>query len=208
MALPLVLLAAGMAYADGVDSGFHLNGSDPPPAPACGSLLTSADGMGNVDASCSLTTNGTTLGLAILDANVIPNGDLSCTSQLTNIGWTLAESINPGGVDTCSLTAPSTVSLKTYVYLLLHGDPYLGGPTPATFVNDGDCDLDDFVLGIPAGCDFNIMTTTTGPVVPNSLVSYTINGAPFQSLPEPSSGLLLLAGLGVAIPFLRRKVTV
>jgi hypothetical protein len=76
-------------------------------------------------------------------------------------------------------------------------------------MNDGDCDTNDFVFGIAAGCAINF---TTNPVAGQEALLFTpfaagdvaVNGAPLLSLPEPSSiGLL---GIGfAALLFARRR---
>jgi hypothetical protein len=74
------------------------------------------------------------------------------------------------------------------------------------FVNDGDCDLDDDVFGVPIGCDITISTTTTGgkPFVPDALYDTSTNNNPLAALPEPNVALLLVAGLSSLAIFRRR----
>jgi hypothetical protein len=101
------------------------------------------------------------------------------------------------------------VSLATYAYLLLSGDPYFGPST--SDANDGDCDLDDDLLGIPVGCDVTFSTpqgatTANGQLFTDSAVfGFSPTGpdgvTPF---PEPGTLVLLLMGL-VPLAFLRRR---
>jgi hypothetical protein len=202
----LVLGTIGIVRAD--DTRVNMNGG-PGGSPTCGSTTASADNAGLLNTDCQVAgTAITTFSFEVLDANTI-GGGLTCASQLTKYdGWTgTLAAHNPGGVDVCTVTAPSTVSWQTYLNLLLLGDPYLGGPTLSTFHNDGDCDLDDFVLGIPVGCDIKIDNTTGGnsPFVADALTGLATNNNALPSLPEPGTLVLLLAGMS-ALPFLRRKL--
>jgi hypothetical protein len=201
----LVLGTVGIVRAD--DTRVNMNGG-PGGSPTCGSNTANADNAGLLTADCAVSTaNVTTFSFEVLDANTI-GGGLTCASNLTATdGWTgTLAAHNLGGIDICTLTAPSSVSLSTYLNLLLTGDPYLGGPTLDTFHNDHDCDLDDFVLGIPVGCDITINNTVGGnsPFAPGTLVGFAVNGNSLPSLPEPGTLVLLLAGVS-ALPFLRRK---
>jgi hypothetical protein len=207
MAIVLVVFAAGIVRAD--DTKVNMGGG-PGGSPACGSNIGAADGSGVLTADC-LVTNATgpvtTYSFEVLDANTI-GGGLTCSSKLVSVdGWTgVLAAHNVGGVDICTVTAPTTVSLQTYWNLLLTGDPYIGGPTPATFHNDGDCDLDDFVLGIPVGCDVKISSVTgsAGLFTPGAPVGFSSNNDPLPSLPEPGTLALLVIGL-TGLPLLRRK---
>jgi hypothetical protein len=120
---------------------------------------------------------------------------LTCTSNLTTIGW--IETASSGAVDFCTFTAPSETTLA---FIAIAKDSGNG-------INDGDCDLDDFLVGIPHGCDFTAKTVTGSFFTPGAPVGLSVNGALIPILaPEPSSALLLLGGLGVGLPFLRRKL--
>jgi hypothetical protein len=206
----VVMFAASIVRAD--DTRVNMNGG-PGGSPPCGSNSASADDAGLLTADCLVTGVAvTTFQFEVLDANTI-GGGLTCNSALSNIGWNVTPGAhNPGGTDICTAQAPGTVSPSTYMYLLTQThpfDPYLGGPTPRTFHNDGDCDLDDFVLGIPVGCDIKIDNTTGGnsPFVAGSAVGFASNNAPLPglpSLPEPGTLGLLLVGLS-SLPLLRRK---
>lgn len=203
----VVLFAASIVRAD--DTQVNMGGG-PGGSPPCGSNLAAADGSGALTADC-LVTNATgavtTFSFEVLDANTI-GGGLTCVSNLASVdGWTgTLAAHNVGGIDICTLTAPTTVSLQTYWNLLLTGDPYLGGPTLSTFLNDGDCDLDDFVLGIPVGCDIKIdsVTGSAGLFTPGAPVGFASNNNPLPSLPEPGTLALLLIGL-TGLPLIRRK---
>jgi hypothetical protein len=201
----LVLFAVGIVRAD--DTRVNMNGGGGG-SPACGSNVAAADGSGALTADC-LVTNATgavtTFSFEVLDANTLsnglPNGGLTCASQLSSTdGWTgTLTAHNVGGIDICTLTAPTTVSSAVIAALKALGDAYVGH-------NDGDCDLDDFVLGIPVGCDIKIDSATgsSGFFAPNTPVGFAVNGNQLPSLPEPGTLALLLVGL-TGLPLLRRK---
>jgi hypothetical protein len=107
---------------------------------------------------------------------------------------------NPGGEDVCTFTAPTSVSTATIKFLESIGDPYTG-PLTGTGKSDGDCDLDDFVLGIVVNCGVhnnNGTKTSFSPFVGGGTVSFVVNA------PEPSSMSLILIGLA-GLPLVRRK---
>jgi hypothetical protein len=201
---------AGVAHADSTGDGRVVMGGGPAGSPSCSSFQTSTDATGAIATNsddCTVTgsTPATVVAFAIPAADT--NGGLTCVSSLTNIGWTASQtSFSLGGVqvDECSFTAPTKVSWETQSYLWSIGDPYLGH-------GDHDCDLDDFVLGIPVGCD---ITFSTNGDASNQLF---VENAPFDvaptndpsglvPFPEPGSFALLLLGM-VTLPLLRRRVT-
>jgi hypothetical protein len=211
----LALLATSTVRAD--DTRVNNNGGGDPDIPACGSNPISSNSQGVIDFSClvtSVASGGTGALTTITDEapDSADGGALTCASQLVTVdGWSETSTVNPGGIDTCTLTAPKYVSLQTYWNLLLTGDPYLGGPTIQYFYNDGDCDLDDFVLGIPVGCTLNIdnfnvagnPNSGTSPFAPNTAFGVAGDNSPLPSLPEPGTLSLLLIGL-TGLPFVRR----
>lgn len=204
----LVVIAGSTVRAD--DTRVNMNGG-PGGSPTCGSNLAMVDGLssstpGVLTADCEVRAVGDMGGqgevfafsFEVADSNTI-GGGLTCKSQLSaNLGWTLATQ-TVGGIDICSLTAPSSVSSTTKEFLRDLHDPYTGH-------NDHDCDFDDFVLGIPVGCDIKIDNTKGGfsPFVPGAPVGFASNGSPLPSLPEPGTFALLLMGL-TGLPLLRRK---
>lgn len=189
-AAALLILASSIARADGIDARVNVNGGGAG-SPPCGSMQFFADANGDFTVDCTTTVNTPVISFAALDSQT--NGGLSCLSQLTNIGWTESPS-TANGVDVCTFTAPTKVSMATIIYLFSIGDPYKG-------FNDGDCDLDDFVLGIAKGCDVKL--TTSLPFVPGAVGDLSVNGAPILPFPEPTSLGLLAAGL--ATLFLGRR---
>jgi hypothetical protein len=209
--LALVVFASSIVRAD--DTRVNMNGG-PGGSPTCGSNIAIATG-GVLNADCevkSIADGGAgevfTFSFEVNDSDTI-GGGLTCKSKLTTFdGWTGTLSAhNPGGLDVCTVTAPTVVTMQTYINLMLLGDPYIGGPTLSTFHNDHDCDLDDFVLGIPVGCDLKIDNTAGGTslFVAGAQVGFASDGSPLPSLPEPGTLALLLMGL-TGLPMLRRKL--
>lgn len=215
----LVLFAAGSAHADdlssGADSRLVTGGADPPPAESCTGFQASGV-AGAINTECTVEGSAaTSITFAVPTADVV--GPLTCVSSLTNIGWTTSGSVSLtiGGVasDACTFTAPTSVSLSTFVYLLLSGDPI--PPTYAAFTanppyNDGDCDLDDFTVGIPVGCDIFFSTSTDqSSQLFETQTPFEFDGSPdgvngLAPFPEPSSLAMLLLGL-VPLAFLRGR---
>jgi hypothetical protein len=85
---------------------------------------------------------------------------------------------------------------------------YIGSSKP---YDDGDCDLDDFTLGIPVGCDIGI-STPTGATIANTEAftagaTVDLSGSGVTGLtafPEPGTLAMLLIGLAPLV-FLRRR---
>jgi len=188
----VLILASSVVRADGLDGRVNVNGGGPG-SPACGSLQFFADVNGDFTVDCTTTANTTSITFAALDSQT--NGGLSCLSNLTMIGWTNSSSM-ANGVDACTFTAPTSVSTATINFLISIGDPYKGS-------NDGDCDLDDFVLGIAKGCDVKV--TTSLPFTPGAVGDLSVNGAPLLPFPEPASLGLLATGLTALFVGRRRK---
>ena len=195
----LLLLAASIVRADDTRVVSEGGGGH---SPDCGSALFEVNGAGILSADCHVSIAPvTTYTFEVADSSTT-GGGLTCQSHLVTIdGWTLTPG-KTGGIDTCTFTAPTTVSWETKLKLWLMGDPYTGK-------NDGDCDLDDFVLGIPVGCDitFNNPSTAKNPnlFVPDSEAGVASNGNSLPPLPEPGTLSLLLIGLA-SLPFVRRKL--
>jgi hypothetical protein len=200
----LMVFAVNTAQAD--DTRVNMNGG-PGGSPTCGSNTASANNAGLLTADCLVqdTAHGgtgtvTTFSFEVADSNTI-GGGLTCASNLSlNLGWTLTTQ-QVGGIDICTLTAPTTFDKHGPVeeYLDDLGD---GHSKP----NDTDCDPDDFVLGIPVGCDIKIDSATGGDglFAPNTPVGFAAGGNPLPSLPEPGTLALLVVGL-TGLPLMRRK---
>jgi len=193
-AAAVLILASSVVRADGIDARVNVNGGGPG-SPPCGSMQFFADASGDFNVDCTTTVNTPSITFAALDSQT--NGGLSCLSQLTMIGWTPSTS-TANGVDTCTFTAPTTVSTATLKFLKSIGDAYKG-------FNDGDCDFDDFVLGIAKGCDVKL--TTSLPFV-SAVGDLSVNGAPILPFPEPASLGLLATGLAALFVGRRRSKNV
>jgi hypothetical protein len=202
MALPLIFLASSIVRADGLGDTHVSNGTGPGGSIACGSVVEFAGPTGILTADCENEgeTLITSVTFSVQDSSTIVPGQapgLLCTSPLTFIGWGKSTS-SAGGIDSCTFTAPSTTN-KGFILIADLLDGHLG-------INDGDCDLDDVLVGIPVGCDYTAKTVTNSVFTDNAPVGLSVDGAPLPNLvPEPSSALLLLVGLGAGVPFLRRK---
>ena len=197
----VMLFASSVVGADGIGDTHVSNGGGPGGSTPCGSIIAFADPVtGSLSADCE--NEGSTLlasiTTSVLNSNTLPltMQGLTCTSNLTTIGWT-ETNFTAGGVDSCTFTAPSETN-ATWIAIAKDG---------SNGINDGDCDLDDFLVGIPHGCDFTSKTVTGSFFKPGAPVGLSVNGIPsLITAPEPSSALLLLVGLGAGFPFLRRKL--
>jgi hypothetical protein len=204
----VAVLAASIVRAD--DTRTNQNGGGSPGDPSCGSIIYVVASDGSLTGACNATaTTGTieSFTFEVADSNTI-GGGLTCASNLTHVGWTETGSFhNPGGIDVCTFTAPTSVSSAVKDYLQDIHDPY--NPHHA---NDGDCDLDEFVLGIPINCGIHTNNLLSDPGIspfkPGAETGLAVQGTngsfSLPSLPEPSAFSLLLVGLSV-IPFARRK---
>ena len=191
----VVLFASSLVRAD--DTRINNNGGGSPGDPQCGldvpQTVSDALYVYNCNATAATGTI-TNFSFEVPDAFTI-GGGLTCVSNLTEIGWVESGvGSNPGGEDVCTFTAPTSVSTATIDFLKSIGDPYKG-------FNDGDCDLDDFVLGIVVNCGVhnnNGTGASLSPFLGGGTVTFVVNA------PEPSSMSLVLIGLA-GLPLVRRK---
>jgi len=195
-------LGSGDNVPEGGDSLVNVNGR-PPGSPGCGSLLGATGDDGSLDLTCTNNGSGliTSITFEVLNTDTTGNG-LTCESELTWIGWTgpTTPSQNANGVDTCTFTAPATGTFWNLLGTAL---------IPLGEGQANDCDLDDFLLGIPSGCDVEVTTNTQPGQTPSLFVADAnvglgVNGANLPVLtPEPATLALLLIGF-VAIGLRRR----
>jgi hypothetical protein len=220
----LVLFAAGVVHADdisGGDSRIVIVPGDPPPAPSCGGIQAIAGADGTIpDTDCQVTGSSVTSITFAVPTSEVLGGALSCSLNvggvpLSLIGWGTSSSvITVAGVsaDECTFTAPTTLSIGAWAVVAATGDAiplgYIGSSKP---YNDGDCDLDDFTLGIPVGCDIGI-STPSGATIGNTQAfaadaTVDLSGSGVTGLavfPEPGTWVMLLLGLA-PLAFLRRR---
>lgn len=212
----VVLFASSIVRAD--DTRINNNGGGSPGDPQCGLDVPAAGNNQFYQYNCNATAATgiiKSFSFEVFDVNtgLLPSDrGLTCSSNLTEIGWTGPSGTvhNPGGVDVCTFTAPTSVSKETLDLLKKMHDPYTGSLT-GTGKSDGDCDLDDFVLGIVVNCGvhnnngtpnlFSPFVDGVGGVVP---VGFGVNGELPSLVPEPSSMSLVLIGLA-GLPLVRRK---
>jgi hypothetical protein len=229
-ALGLVVMLAGAVRGDSLPDGHIVVGGGNGSSNSCNSFQGTTSVNGSIDTDCFVPPGelATTITFAILDANT--DGGLTVTSALTTIfpttgpeawldflNWTEtgncfgASSANIGGIDSCTLTAPTmpTGQLFNQVEQAL---------TNLGLINNGECISPwDFIFGIPGagvdgnsptkGCDilFNTPSDNSQNFADNVQYDISPNGTPLASLtPEPGVLCMLLIGLaGLALA--RRK---
>ena len=209
----MLMLTVSVARADGGGDGQPKLGASGPGSPNCNSFQGTTNPDGSISSDCTVMgTAATTIFFAMPDSLTSSNPKtlgLTCSApQLTAIGWTQNPNqqvmINGTLVDECSFSAPtaSQVTLQDVANAIL-----LSVLSP-TGNGDCNCNWNDFVTGIPVGCD---ITITTNGDKPSQLfagnAAYDV--APSQSLlvpfPEPGTLALLFIGMGaVALYQIRR----
>jgi hypothetical protein len=220
----MVLLFAGALHADSIGDGRVGVQPAPPsdPPPSCGGFQFSANGGGQVSSSCEVTGSEVT-SITVAVPTTEANGGLQIFSSLTsNVTGNLPSWLPPSivtalsqfnwssscgsgfvgdvAVSECTLAAPAVPPNSSGILNLL---------TYAGIINDGDCDADDFVFGVPVGCDFNFTTNTDSLnqlFAPYATVDAGVNGAPLAPFtPEPSTAILFGLGILPMLPFALRR---
>jgi hypothetical protein len=208
----LLAFAVTTALADGGGDGQPKLSGKGPGSPNCSSFQASTNAAGQIlDEDCTVTgTAATTIFFAAPDAGT--NGGLTCSAnQLVAIGWTqnanVQTTINGVVTDECSFTAPAAnkVSLKDIANAAWE--------TLTQSTGDCNCDWDDFITGIPVGCDIAVTTAGDAPnqlFAPNTQFDVSPTQANLIPFPEPGTLWLLVIGFaGLAIvqrKFARKSV--
>ena len=187
--IALVLLSANLAFADGLDGHVKIGGAGGG-SPSCATFQGTTDGSGLINGDCAVIgATVTSITFAVLPVDTFYEG-VSAVQDPSLSGWSV-QCTNGPSLDFCTLTAPTTAPLIS------------DGGTPV--LNDHDCDADDFVLGIPGGCDITFTTPNPSQNFA-SHISFDVstNNNSLAPLPEPATLTMLMMGL-LALPFVRRK---
>jgi hypothetical protein len=199
----LMVFVGSPVRADGGADGQPKLGGSGPGSPNCNSFQASANTKGAINADCTVNgSTATTIIFAAPDAGT--NGGLTCSArQLTAIGWTQNANMQTGinGVltDECSFTAPTaaTVTLQDI------GNAILESLFTPTGNSSCQCNWDNFIFGIPVGCDITVTTSGDSPnqlFDPNTQFDVAPTASSLIPFPEPGTLWLLVFGLtGLAI---------
>jgi len=229
LAVAVMLFAASVSSADGVDprQGVGTAGGGSPP---CSDFLYSADGTGAIPTGTDCLESSNTYAIEVfapgsatlsvysplLDTPTVdtPSAKINQWADAllatTDLVW--SETCGPTTVagapaEECTLTAPKIDTLNDLAVI--------AALSAAGLLNDGDCDEDDDILYVPAGCDVIFTTGSLGTSedlqgdTPDELFKPfetlgATNGTPLVAFPEPGSLGLLAIGLGGLGAF-RRK---
>jgi hypothetical protein len=204
LAIALLLVFVGSSVrADGGGDGQPKLGGSGPGSPNCNSFQASSNANGAINADCTVNgSTATTIIFAAPDSGT--NGGLTCTAQqLTAIGWTqnanVQTNVNGVLIDECSFTAPtaSNVSLQDI------GNAILESLFAPTGNSSCQCNWDNFIFGIPVGCDITVTTNGDSPnqlFAPNTQFDVAPAASTLVPFPEPGTLWLMFFGLaGLAI---------
>lgn len=209
-----VLLSVMAVRADGGGDGQPKLGASGPGSPNCSDFQATADGTGAINSDCTVTgQTATTIFFAVENSQSSPNPNtlgLSCSApQLTAIGWVQNPNtqtmINGVLVDECSFTAP-TLSQVTALDVLNSAIESVLDPVGNS---QCACNWDDFILGIPVGCDITITTNGDSPsqlFAPDATYDVAPSQADLVPFPEPGTLWLLAIGIS-AFAILQRRMS-
>lgn len=140
----------------------------------------------------------------LLQAPTVDDGNLSTAEAavLNTLAWTEVCAADGATQYECTLTAPTETAADQLVLAPL---------VKAGIIDDGDCDSDDTIFFVPAGCDLFFTTGAIGnnplnAADPSTLLfadGETVTSQSF-GVPEPGTVTLLLAGM-LGVFALRRK---
>jgi hypothetical protein len=204
----LLVFAVSVARADSGGDGQPKLGGSGPGSPDCNSFQGSADANGNINADCTVSGAAQTTIIFAAPDNTT-NGGLTCSAnRLVAIGWTqnanVQTTINGVVTDECSFSAPtaSTVTLQDLANSVLES------AFSPTGNGDQNCNWDDFVFGIPVGCDVTV-TTAGDPsnelFTPNAQFDVAPSTSDLVPFPEPGTLWLMVLGLG-GLAIMQRKL--
>lgn len=207
--LALLAFAVNVARADSGGDGQPKLGGSGPGSPNCNSFQATTDSKGAINADCTVTgSTATTIIFAAPDAGT--NGGLTCSAQqLVAIGWTqnanVQTTVNGVVTDECSFTAPtaSNVTLKDLANAAIES---ILTPTGNSSCS---CNWDDFIFGIPVGCDITVTTKGDAPnqlFAPNTQFDVAPTTSALIPFPEPGTLWLVLFGMAGLAYTQRRKL--
>jgi len=191
-------------------------GTTGPGSPPCSTFPISLTGSGTIiptDNQCTEGVNTVSIEVIgslpdpfslyspLLEVPTTDNGGLSeaaanalLATTGTSLEWTETCGADGAGFE-CTLTAPTPNAYDLGV---------LGTLAKAGITGDGDCDRDDTILFVPAGCDLFFTTGSLGGQTGSPFsIAETLTSQSF-GVPEPGTVALLLAGMAGLFAF-RRK---
>lgn len=205
----MLAFAVNIARADSGGDGQPKLGGSGPGSPNCNSFQASTDANGAINADCTVNgSTATTIIFAAPDAGT--NGGLTCSAQqLVAIGWTqnanTQSTINGVVTDECSFTAPTASNLT----LQDIGNAILESILTPTGNSSCECNWDDFIFGIPVGCDITVTTAGDSPnqlFAPNTQFDVAPTAGALIPFPEPGTLWLVLFGVAGLAFTQRRKL--
>jgi len=186
-------ITASVALADGVDPIVFTKGCGGSTGTICDpEFLTPGSTTLTVTESftCDLSGNCTASDSVVNETGVAVNSFTLVLSAMDSLGHTLTYSCGEGGLFVCSKAGPDTFTFSGGS-LCADSDDLTG---EGTFVPDGD------ECGVTIGL--------SGTVSEGLFTGDTVTGTFSTAAPEPSSGLLLMAGLMAGLVTLKSRRSV